>query len=196
MLPLATRGFAIRIGLSQVRGIGEKHKAMLNAEREKGPYKDLRDFVLRTQLSKEILESLAAVDAFACFGLSRRQALWEVQRLAILPRVGALERGMTLDEPLVALPRMHQVEEAGADLWGLGLSPTYHAMQFYREQLTAQRIYSAADLERLPNRLVMKVAGLVTTRQRPGTAKGFVFATLEDETGLVNVIIRPHLYQK
>jgi error-prone DNA polymerase len=193
---LETDGFAIRIGLSQVRGIGEKHQAMLNAEREKGPYKDLRDFVLRTQLSKEILESLAAVDAFACFGLSRRQALWEVQRLAILPRVGALERGMTLDEPPVALPRMHQVEEAGADLWGLGLSPTYHAMQFYREQLTAQRIYSAADLERLPNRLVMKVAGLVTTRQRPGTAKGFVFATLEDETGLVNVIIRPDIYQK
>ncbi len=196
VLPLETRGYAIRIGLSQVRGIGEKHKAMLNAEREKGPYMDLRDFVLRTQLSKEILESLAAVDAFACFGLSRRQALWEVQRLAILPRVGALERGMTLDEPPVALPRMHQVEEAGADLWGLGLSPTYHAMQFYREQLTARRIYSAADLERLPNRLVMKVAGLVTTRQRPGTAKGFVFATLEDETGLVNVIIRPDIYQK
>jgi error-prone DNA polymerase len=187
---------ALRIGLSEVRGIGEKHKEMLEGQRVSGPYKDLRDFVLRTGLPKDILESLAAVDAFAAFGLSRRQAIWEVQRMAALPRVGALERDMPIDEPPVALPRMHQVEEAAADFWGLGLSTKYHAMQFYREQLKAKRIYCAADLARLPNRLVAKVAGIVTTRQRPGTAKGFVFTTMEDETGLMNVIIRPDIYQK
>ena len=196
LVPLESGGYAIRIGLNQVRGIGEKHKHMVDGERVKGPYTDLRDFVLRTGLAKDILESLAAVDAFACFGLSRRQALWEVQRMAELPRVGALERDMPIDEPTVALPRMHHVEEAAADLWGLGLSTRYHAMQFYREQLKAQRIYCAADLERLPNRLVARVAGIVTTRQRPGTAKGFVFTTMEDETGLMNVIIRPDIYQK
>jgi len=187
---------AMRVGLSQVRGIGAKHKEMLEAQRAIGPYLDLRDFVLRTGLPKDVLESLAAVDAFACFDLSRRQALWEVQRIAELPRVGGLERDMTIDEPAVVLPRMHQVEEAAADLWGLGLSTKYHAMQFYREQLKAARIYCAADLERLPNRLVAKIAGIVTTRQRPGTAKGFVFTTMEDETGLMNVIIRPDIYQK
>ncbi|MBV8280621.1 MAG: DNA polymerase III subunit alpha, partial [Candidatus Eremiobacteraeota bacterium] len=187
---------ALRIGLSQVRGIGSKHKALLDGQRLAGAYADMRDFVLRTGLPKDILESLAAVDAFACFKLSRREALWEVQRLAELPRVGALERDMPLDEPAVALPRMHQVEEAAADLWGLGLSTKYHAMQFYREHLKAQRIYCAADLATLPNRLVAKVAGIVTTRQRPGTAKGFVFTTMEDETGLMNVIIRPDIYQK
>ncbi|MBV8366876.1 MAG: DNA polymerase III subunit alpha [Candidatus Eremiobacteraeota bacterium] len=187
---------ALRIGLSQVRGIGEKHKEMLEAQRAHGSYRDVRDFVLRTGLPKDVLESLAAVDAFACFGLARRQALWEVQRLAELPRAGALERDMSIDEPEVILPRMHQVEEAAADLWGLGLSATYHAMQFYRDHLKAKRIYCAADLEKLPNRLVAKVAGIVTTRQRPGTAKGFVFTTMEDETGLMNVIIRPDIYQK
>jgi error-prone DNA polymerase len=196
MVPLECGGYAIRIGLSQVRGIGAKHKQLLDDERTRGPYKDMRDFVLRTGLPKDILESLAAVDAFACFGLSRRQALWDVQRMADMPRVGALERDMPIDEPKVLLPRMHQVEEAAADLWGLGLSANYHAMQFYREQLKARRIYCAADLPGLPNRLVARVAGIVTTRQRPGTAKGFVFTTMEDETGLMNVIIRPDIYAK
>jgi error-prone DNA polymerase len=196
MVPLETGDYAVRIGLSQVRGIGEKHKAMLEAQRHKGPYKDLRDFVLRTGLAKDVLESLAAVDAFACFGLTRREALWEVQRMAELPRVGALERDMPIDEPAVALPRMHQVEEARADFWGLALSVKYHAMQFYREYLKEQKIHCAADLDALPNRLRTKVAGIVTTRQRPGTAKGFVFTTMEDETGLMNVIIRPDVYQR
>jgi error-prone DNA polymerase len=187
---------ALRIGLSQVRGIGEKHKEQLDAERARGSYADIRDFVLRTQLPKDILESLAAVDAFACFGLSRRAAFWEIQRLGNLVAAGGLERGMTVDEPAVALPAMHAREEASADFWGLGLSPRYQIMQFYRPQLEAMRVRRACDLKALPNRLVLKVAGLVTTRQQPGTAKGFVFTTMEDETGLINVIIRPDIYQR
>ncbi len=187
---------ALRIGLSQVRGIGEKHREPLSAEREHGPYADLRDFVLRTKLSKDILESLAAVDAFACFGLTRRDAFWEVQRLAELTTAGALERDMTVDEQPVALPVMSAREEAAADYWGLGLSTRYQIMEFYRPKLQALRIRRACELKTLPNRLVLKVAGIVTTRQRPGTAKGFVFTTMEDETGLVNVIIRPDIYLK
>src|SRR5579872_7387723 len=166
---------ALRIGLSQVRGIGEKHREPLTAEREHGPYADLRDFVLRTMLSKDILESLAAVDAFACFGLTRRDAFWEVQRLAELTAAGALERDMTVDEQPVALPVMSAREEAAADYWGLGLSTRYQIMEFYRPKLQALRIRRACELKTLPNRLVLKVAGIVTTRQRPGTAKGFVF---------------------
>jgi len=187
---------ALRIGLSQVRGIGEKHKEKVNAERERKPYADLRDFVLRTQLSKDLLESLAAVDAFACFDLSRRDAFWEVQRLGDLIAAGALERGMTVDEQRVTLPVMTKKEEASADYWGLGLSTRYQIMEFYRPQLDALRVRRACDLRSLPNRLVLKVAGIVTTRQRPGTAKGFVFTTMEDETGLINVIIRPDIYLK
>jgi len=188
--------YAMRIGLNQVRGIGEKHREHLNAERAKGPYQDIRDFVLRTGLHKDILESLAAVDAFACFGLLRREALWQVQRLGDLPRVGALERGMTVEEQQVALPPMHPVEEAAADFWGLSLSTRYQAIQFYREELNKMRIRRASDLPNLPHRLVLKVAGVVTTRQRPGTAKGFVFTTMEDETGLMNIIIRPDIYER
>jgi error-prone DNA polymerase len=81
---------ALRIGLNQVRGIGEKHREMLEAERAKGLYGDLRDFVLRTQLSKDILESLAAVGAFGCFGMSRRAGLWDVQRLSSLDKGGGI----------------------------------------------------------------------------------------------------------
>jgi error-prone DNA polymerase len=187
---------ALRIGLNQVRGIGEKHREMLAAERAKGPYADLRDFVLRTQLSKDILESLAAVDAFACFGLSRRDALWDVQRLGSLIKAGELERRMTVDEQPVALPAMIPQEEAAADYWGLGLSTQYQVIQFCRERLDGMRVRRASDLAGLPHRLVLKVAGVVTSRQRPGTAKGFVFTTMEDETGLVNVIIRPDIYEQ
>jgi error-prone DNA polymerase len=186
----------LRIGLSEVRGIGEKHRDALDAERAKSPYRDLRDFVFRTKLSKDILESLAAVDAFGCFGHSRREAIWEVQRLGDLPRAGALERVMTVDEPRVALPAMHPTEEATADFWGLGLSTQYQAIQFYRDELNKRRVRRASDLPNLPHRLVLKVAGVVTTRQRPGTAKGFVFTTMEDETGLINVIIRPDVYER
>ena len=186
----------MRVGLNQVRGIGEKHREHLNAERAKGPYGDVRDFILRTSLAKDVLESLAAVDAFACFGLLRREALWQVQRLGDLPRVGALERGMTVDEQQVSLPPMHPVEEAAADFWGLSLSTRYQAIQFYREELDKLRVRRACDLPSLPHRLVLKVAGVVTTRQRPGTAKGFVFTTMEDETGLINIIIRPDIYER
>jgi len=193
--PNATR-VALRIGLNQVRGIGEKHQTLLDGERARGPYADVRDFVLRTNLAKDILESLATVGAFECFGCSRRQALWDVQRLAELPRAGALERRMTVDEPKVALADMLPVEEAAADFWGLGLSTRYQAIQFYRAELDKLHIHRAADLPALPNRLVLKVAGVVTTRQRPSTAKGFVFTTMEDETGLINVIIRPDVYQR
>ena len=187
---------ALRIGLSQVRGIGEKHKEHLDAERARGPYSDLRDFVVRTQLSKDILESLAAVDAFACLYRSRREAFWDVQRIGNLVAAGGLERAMTVDEPAVALPAMRKSEEAAADFRGLGLSTRYQIMEFYRPQLDALRVRRACDLRALPNRLVLKVAGLVTTRQRPGTAKGFVFTTMEDETGLINVIIRPDIYER
>jgi error-prone DNA polymerase len=187
---------ALRIGLNQVRGIGEKHREMLEAERARGPYADLRDFVLRAQLSKDILESLAAVDAFACFGLSRRDALWDVQRLGSLTKAGELERRMTVDEQPVALPAMIPQEEAAADYWGLGLSTQYQVIQFCRERLDAMRVHRAADLAGLPHRLVVKIAGVVTSRQRPGTAKGFVFTTMEDETGLINVIIRPDIYEQ
>ncbi len=187
---------ALRIGLSQVRGIGEKHKELLDAERERGPYRDLRDFVMRTQLSKDVLESLASVGAFSCFGLSRRSAFWDVQRVGNLSGAGALEQRMTVDEPAVVLPAMHEREEAAADYRGLGLSTRYQVMEFYRPQLAALRVRRACDLRALPNRLVLKVAGVVTTRQQPGTAKGFVFTTMEDETGLVNVIIRPDVYKR
>jgi error-prone DNA polymerase len=187
---------ALRIGLSQVRGIGEKHEERILAERDRGPYEDLRDFVLRTQLSKDILESLAAAGAFGCFGLARRAAFWDVQRLGNLAGAGALERAMTVDEPAIALPAMRKREEAAADHRTLGLSTRYQIMEFYRPQLAAMRVRRACELRALPNRLVLKVAGLVTTRQRPGTAKGFVFTTMEDETGLINVIIRPDVYQR
>jgi error-prone DNA polymerase len=192
----AAQAVALRIGLNQVRGIGEKHREMLEAERAKGLYADLRDFVLRTQLSKDILESLAAVGAFGCFGMSRRDALWDVQRLSSLTKAGGLERRMTVDEQPVALPAMIPQEEAAADYWGLGLSTQYQVIQFCRERLDGMRVRRASDLAALPHRLVLKIAGVVTSRQRPGTAKGFVFTTMEDETGLINVIIRPDIYEQ
>jgi error-prone DNA polymerase len=101
-----------------------------------------------------------------------------------------------VDEQPVALPAMIPQEEAAADYWGLGLSTQYQVIQFCRDRLDVMRVRRASDLPGLPHRLVLKVAGVVTSRQRPGTAKGFVFTTMEDETGLVNIIIRPDIYEQ
>jgi error-prone DNA polymerase len=187
---------ALRIGLRYVRGLGETYRERLDGERARGPYADLRDFVLRTRLPKQCLLWLAGSGAFGCFGLARRDALWEVQRLAGVALAGELERHMDVCEPPVRVPAMTPLEEAAADYRVLGLSPRYHVLEFCRAALDARGVYRACDLAALPNGRILAVAGLVTVRQRPGTAKGFVFTTLEDETGLINVIIRPDVYAR
>jgi error-prone DNA polymerase len=179
--------FAVRLGLAGVTSIGTTLAEQIVAEREKnGPYADQADLVRRTGLTVVQVEALATAGAFGCFGLSRREALWEAGRAAEV-RPGHLT-GVTSVGPPPTLPGMSAVELTMADLWATGISPEDHPMRHVREDLDAAGVLTATGLrEAEPGRRV-RTAGVVTHRQRPATAGGVTFLNLEDETGMVNVI--------
>jgi len=184
----------VRLGFRYVKSLGDKAKEKLEAELKKGPFKSPADFVFRTRLDHHHLEQLALVGAFQGFGLSRRQALWEMLALAH-------ESGDQLDltPPEIGrdlLTPMHLTEEVAADFKGMDLSPGPHPIEFLRPWLNQRRILSSDDLRRTHDQQTVQVAGMVIIRQRPMTAKGFMFITLEDETGFANIVVKPQYVQK
>ena len=185
---------AVRIGLRYVRNLGNALLERIGAERAHGPFQDLEDFARRTGAPTDAIEGLATAGAFGCFGLSRRYALWAAAALreARPDKLPGLVTG--LEAP--ALPGMTAPEEAAADLWSMGLSPTAHPTEFTRPALEARGVLTIAALAEVPHHTVVEVAGVVTHRQRPGTAQGVIFINLEDETGLLNVICSPGLWRR
>jgi error-prone DNA polymerase len=181
---------AIRLGLSAVRHLGRAAAERVAAGR---PYRDLADFAVRTRLPAATLEALATAGAFGCFGLSRRAALWAAGAAASL-REGQLPGTATgLDAP--PLPAMTPAEETLADLWATSTYGT-HPVAHVRPALRARRVLTAAGARAADDGAEVAVAGLVTHRQRPPTARGVVFLSLEDETGMVNVICPPHVWER
>ena len=180
--------FAVRLGLSEVRTIGDKGAKLIVEERERGgPFTEMADLVRRTGITAAQVEALATAGAFDCFGLDRRQALWEAGRAAE-ERPGQLA-GITAAGPPPTLPGMSDIEADMADLWSTSITTTSHPMQRVREQLRAEGILSAAQLREAPDGARVRVAGVVTHRQRPATASGVTFMNLEDETGMANIVI-------
>ena len=185
---------AIRLGLAPVRDLGQGAAERIVAEREAhGAYRDLEDFVRRSGLSRAALESLATAGAFGCFGLTRRQALWQAGALAGT-HAGQLP-GTAGTERTPELPAMTAVEQTFADLWSAGASPDSHPIAHVREGLTETGHLPIAELAGVPNRRLVRIAGIVTHRQRPPTAGGVCFLSLEDETGLVNVVCSPTVWE-
>ena len=187
-------GPAVRLGLSSVRGIGADLAERIVAERaEGGPYRSMSDLARRVGLTAAHLEALATADAFACFGLSRREALWAAGAAA-QDRPGRLP-GMVVDTA-PTLPGMAEVDKLVADVWATGLSPDRHPVQFIRSQLDALGAVPIARLDRIEHGRRVRVGGLVTHRQRPATAGGITFLNLEDETGMLNVVCSPGLWRR
>jgi error-prone DNA polymerase len=181
-------GFAVRLGLSEVRTVGEKGAKLIVEERDRGgPYTEMADLVRRTGITAAQVEALATAGAFDCFGLDRRQALWEAGRAAE-ERPGQLA-GITAAGPPPTLPGMSDIEADMADLWSTSITTTSHPMQRIRDQLRAEGILSAAQLREAAPGSRVRVAGVVTHRQRPATASGVTFMNLEDETGMANIVI-------
>jgi error-prone DNA polymerase len=180
----------IRAGLASVRNLGRAAAERVAAGR---PYRDLADFAARAQLPAAALEALATAGAFGCFGLTRRAALWAAGAAASL-REGQLPGTTTgLDAP--ALPAMTPVEETLADLWATSTYGT-HPLTHIRAALDARQVLTVASAKSAPDGSDVAVGGLVTHRQQPPTARGVVFISLEDETGMLNVICPPQVWQR
>ena len=182
---------AVRLGLRQVRGLNQDEALRLVAARQAGAA-SLEALARRARLSRRSLELLAEADAFRSFGLDRRAALWAAKGLASEARVetdAPLLAAMGVFEDAVDLPRMNLPQEVAEDYRTTSLSLKAHPCSFFRGDLQRMRVTPAAALLAQRDRSRLSVAGLVLVRQRPGTAKGVVFMTLEDETGVANVVI-------
>jgi error-prone DNA polymerase len=189
---------AIRLGFRLITGVAEQDMRVLIAHRGKG-YDSIRDLWLRTGLSPQVLVALAEADAFRSLGLDRRDALWAVRGLNRagdkddLPLLKDLSFHAT--EPEAHLPTMPLGEHVVEDYRHLSLSLKAHPVAFLRERLTAKNMLRTETIAQQAGRRVT-TAGLVLVRQRPGSANGVIFLTLEDETGVANAIIWPKVFEK
>jgi len=164
-------------------------------------FRSLEDFVARTGVNREELATLAEIGALNAFGHHRREALWQIER-AVRPAGELFEgerreaRGEGREPDPCPLPPMSLTERLVADYEGTNLTIGPHPMALRRRELSLRGVLRASDLPRERQGRRIRVAGTVITRQRPGTAKGFVFLTLEDETGISNIIVRPDVFAR
>lgn len=184
-------GVAVRLGLGSVRTIGEEVAERLASNQ---PFGSIEDVVHRAGLTAPQAEALAIAGAFGCFQPHRRKALWAAGAVARAPADGLPGVIPGIDAP--ELVAMNGVEQAAADLWGFGLMPDGSPTQLFREQLSRRGVITAAGLTEIAHGTVITVGGVVTHRQRPATAGGVTFVNLEDETGLINVICMPDVWNR
>ena len=192
MKPHIRTNHAMRLGFRQVSGFSEDHSLRIESVRGRG-FDSVRDLWLRTKLPPAALERLANADAFRSLGLDRREALWAVRALR---RAGDKDdlplfarATMSEQEPDVSLPPMPPGEHVVEDYRHLHLSLKAHPVSFLRGDLKRRGAIQHETLPTIANGERVTVAGLVLVRQRPGTAKGVIFMTIEDETGIANTIV-------
>ena len=186
---------ALRLGFRQVKGLNEADMATLVSKRGAG-YISI-NAILDAGVPQAVLEKLADADAFRSIGLDRRQALWEVSALADHPE--ALFAGQASESALetqVSLPLMQPSEHVIQDYATTGLSLKAHPVSFFRERLSLLHIRSTAEATATEAGRLIKVAGLVLVRQRPGTATGICFITIEDESGIANLVVFKKIFDK
>jgi len=214
--PEVTVGWGVRLGLHLVKGIGEQHEALLDAERARGPYGSLVEVVERTGLPEEVLERLIRSGAMDSLGRPRRESLWQLREVAGASRGrvdgrtvrglgrAAGKRGAAAGRPMdlrlpatdaPALPAITESERIGDAYAVLGVDARRQVVGLFRPALDRLgAVTNAALADRRPGRV--RVGGLVVTRQHPMTAKGTVFLALEDETGMVNVTLWPSTWER
>jgi error-prone DNA polymerase len=189
----ADGGTAVRLGLSLLKGMKDGAAERIEAARAVKQFLSVSDLARRAQLDRRDLQVLAAANALLSLAGNRREALW--QSVAAVPDRDILAEAPVDDEtPVLGAPS--EAENIVADYNTTGLTLGRHPLSLLRPALFEQRLMPAATLMTYPNGRLARGCGLVTVRQRPGTAKGVMFVTLEDETGNVNVIIWPSLLEK
>lgn len=184
---------AVRLGLNRIKGMAQPAADRISAARAGAPFHDSEDLARRADLNRHELDALAAGDALRTLAGHRRQARWAAA-------AGGPARGLLRDAAIVedVMPELLAPDEGQTivdDYRALGLTLNRHPLALLREALRARRFETAQVLHTYPDRRLARACGLVTVRQRPGTAKGTIFVTIEDETGAVNAVIRPELIE-
>ena len=189
--------YAMRLGLRQVKGIDEASRELLDEQHAIGPYTGVRDFVARTALGEQVVERLIAIGAFDWTDIPRRELLWQLRTTLADANPDRPALGLTDDAQRAlgaSLPPMSFAERIAADYRELGLSPTAHPVELFRERVAARGVIPIGEAGRWRDRSVIRLAGLAVSIQHPMTAKNFVFIALEDESGMINVTVRPQVY--
>ncbi len=191
-------GWALRLGLRQIKGVRENTAEQMVSARLR-PYSDVEDLHTRTRMIVVQIEKLAEADAFRSCGLDRRQALWQVRGLHDTPDLPLFSHAETADigtEEEAVLPTMPLAEHVVNDYQTLRLSLKAHPLSFLRDGLSEQGVVRCRDLDNHKDGDRASVAGLVLVRQRPGSAKGVIFLTLEDESGVANIVVWRNVFEQ
>jgi error-prone DNA polymerase len=186
---------ALRLGLELVRGLREETGAQVEAARRDGPFASVADVARRTRMPRHELTRLALAGALDGLCPDRRAALWDIHALGPFDE-GDLFFGLPMAADQVAFPAMDRAERVAADYRAVHLSLEAHPVALVRPQLDRQGALTAAALQQVPAGRTATMGGLVIVRQRPPTAKGFTFLSVEDETGIANLVVEPHLFER
>jgi error-prone DNA polymerase len=187
---------AVRVGLAAIRGLPRESGDAIVAARRERPFESIADLSRRAGISSAWLQRLAAAGALRGLEVQRRRALWAALATPPISADGDLFAGVVTDEPPAPLPDPTAAEEVAADYATTGLSARAHPMALLRPALATRSVRTARELARMRDRDPVEVAGLVIVRQRPATASGIVFVSLEDETGIANLVLTPDVYER
>ena len=188
---------SLRLGLRMVAGLQHDIVQTIVNARRNGPFQTVSEFTRRTGLSQAILARLSQADVFGSLNQSRREALWQALAQEKKPKEQPLFAGLELeDDQVELLPELSAADQVTEDYRTVGLSLRAHPMSFHRSALTELNVTTCQGLSDVGNNHLVVVAGLVILRQRPSTAKGITFVTIEDETGSANLIVKRHIWER
>ncbi len=197
---LGTNGVCLRLGLRQIDGLHREAADRLIVARASRPYTSVEELRARGQVPVHAIQRLATADAFRSMGLDRRSALWDSRALRQSPDLPLFAYAEARDEGSeiepAQLPAMPLSEHVVNDYQTIRLSLKAHPMQFLREHYASQKFVTADQLKNIRDGKRLSIAGLVLIRQRPGSAKGVVFITIEDETGIANLVVWPDVFEQ
>jgi error-prone DNA polymerase len=191
--------WALRLGLRQITGLARNvGERIVESREELGPFFSVSEFGVRTELGQAVIAHLSKADAFASMNQDRRAALWQALGQPRTPVEQPLFADLACDDDPAAdlLPPLELSANVMADYQTLGLSLKAHPLSFCRDELNQQGVRTASQLSSVENNRPVTVAGLVILRQRPATAKGITFVTLEDETGTINLVVKPQIWER
>ncbi len=184
-------GKAIRLGLNYVSGLGEAHIARLLDCRQEGRFENLHNFCQRTRIGRRVVENLILAGAMDEWGIPRRRLLWQLGALTYQED----ELGLVFPDENFPLPTMTDAEKMLAEQEVMGVSTGAQVMSFYQEWMAARNILGSRQVALCPNGQRVRVAGLLVVHQSPPTARGYHFLSLEDTDGILNVVVRPRIYE-